>query len=329
MAKKEGLEDVLNSLNKKYGTGTIIGAKDTKDKVDFVDTGSLQLNLALGIGGHPVGKLIEMYGPPSSGKSTLALHAIANFQKRYPSKRALLVDFENSWDKGYATNLGINVENLLITQPDCQEDGYNMIESLIRTGDISVVVLDSHTAAMPKAVVDAEVGTQIIGLQARVNSIALGKIKPLLETYQCTMLAISQLRVAIGAYGDPNQTTGGLGFKFYSDVRMKVSRSPDKVGELDKTKVEIVKSKVDKPFSTAEFSILWGAGVDRMGEIIDLAVQFELFKLGGAGWYTINEQKFQGKPAVKEFLTDNPEFAKEIEGQVVDKVKGQVDEILN
>lgn len=323
MAKKESLEDVLSSLNKKYGTGSIIGGNATADNVEAVDTGSLLLNVALGIGGHPVGKLIEMYGPPSSGKSTLSLHAIANFQKKFPDKKAFLADYENSFDKKYAQALGVDMDKLLVAQPNSQEDGYNMIEALIKSGEISVVVIDSHTAAMPKAVVDAEVGAQTIGLQARINSVALGKIKPLLDTNTCTLLAISQLRTAIGAYGDPNQTTGGLGYKFYSDVRLKVSRSPDKVDELDKTTVEVVKCKVWQPFGIAKFNIDWGRGVDRLGEIIDLAVEFGYFKLGGAGWHTIGDQKFQGQKSVKEFLFDNPEFKQEIETKVFNKLKGE------
>lgn len=326
MAKQNTLEDALISLNKKYGTGSIIGAGTMSDNIDFVDTGSLLLNVAYGIGGHPIGKLIELYGPPSCGKSTLSLHAIANFQKKFPTRKTLLIDFENSFDKSYAKALGVNIDMLLVSQPECQEDGYNVAEALIKTGEISCVVFDSHTAAMPKAVVDAEVGTAIIGLQARINSIALGKIKPLLDTNKCTMIAISQLRTAIGAYGDPNQTTGGLGYKFYSDVRLKVSRSPDKAGEFDKTTVEIVKCKVYKPFGIAKFNIDWGRGVDRLGEIIDLAVEFGFFKLGGAGWHTINDQKFQGQNAVKEFLYDNPEYKDEIEKKVFDKLLNNTQE---
>jgi recombination protein RecA len=317
--EKEGLEKLLEELNKKYGSGTIMDGSKIVNTIESINSGSLTLDIATGINGLPLGKLIEMQGPESSGKSTLTLHFIAEFQKA--GKKCVLVDGEASFDKKYATALGVKVDNLLYVQPPSQEDAYNVIQKLIESDEIDLIVIDSHTSLMPQAVIDNEVGQATIGLQARINSVALGKIHPLLAKYNCTMVAISQLRTAIGGYGDPNVSTGGMGYKFYSDMRFKVSKKVEKDKEQNKTVVEIIKNKCGKPFGKSEFTIQWGEGIDRQQELIDLAVEYDLLKLGGAGWYTINEDtKIQGDIKLKEFLNDNEEYAKELEAKVMEKI---------
>jgi recombination protein RecA len=318
--EKDILAEKLKALEKKFGAGTIIMGRDTKEELEVVDSGSLTLNLATNIGGLPVGKLIELLGMESSGKSTLTLHAISNFQKL--EGKCVLVDYEQSFDRTYATALGVDMDKLIIIQPECMEDGYNMTEELIKTGDIRLVVHDSHTAAMPRKVVDGEVGDVTIGLQARLNSQGLGKIKPLLRDNRCTLMGISQIRQNVGGYGDPNQSTGGLAWKFYSDMRMKVNKSVDKENEGNKTTVEIIKNKCSAPFGKAEFVIDWGKGISRMMEIISLAQDLKFITRSGA-WYTLPnvEKSVQGEQGVLQFLSDNPEYATEIERQVLEKLK--------
>ena len=318
--EKDILAEKLKALEKKFGVGTIIMGKDTREELEVVDSGSLTLNLATNIGGLPVGKLIELLGMESSGKSTLTLHAISNFQKL--EGKCVLVDYEQSFDRAYATALGVDMDKLIIIQPECMEDGYNMTEELIKTGNIRLVIHDSHTAAMPRKVVDGEVGDVTIGLQARLNSQGLGKIKPLLRDNRCTMMGISQIRQNVGGYGDPNQSTGGLAWKFYSDMRMKVNKSVDKENEGNKTTVEIIKNKCSAPFGKAEFVIDWGKGISRMMEIISLAQDLKFITRSGA-WYTLPnvEKSVQGEQGVLQFLSDNPEYATEIERQVLEKLK--------
>jgi len=318
--EKDILAEKLKALEKKFGVGTIIMGKDTREELEVVDSGSLTLNLATNIGGLPVGKLIELLGMESSGKSTLTLHAISNFQKL--EGKCVLVDYEQSFDRAYATALGVDMDKLIIIQPECMEDGYNMTEELIKTGNIRLVIHDSHTAAMPRKVVDGEVGDVTIGLQARLNSQGLGKIKPLLRDNRCTMMGISQIRQNVGGYGDPNQSTGGLAWKFYSDMRMKVNKSVDKENESNKTTVEIIKNKCSAPFGKAEFVIDWGKGISRMMEIISLAQELKFITRSGA-WYTLPnvEKSVQGEQGVLQFLSDNPEYATEIERQVLEKLK--------
>jgi recombination protein RecA len=243
MAKieKEAYLKKIDELNKKFGMGTIIGGADYHDHVEVVDTGSLTLNIATGLGGNPVGKLVEMFGPESSGKSTLSLHFMAEFQKA--GKRCALVDFEQSFDKGYAKALGVDVESLFIIQPECMEDGYNIIEELIKTGGFGLITLDSHTAMIPKKALEGEIGDAKIALQARINSEALLKIKPLLLPNSCTMIGIAQLRTQIGAYGDPDKPSGGNAWKFYSDMRFKISKQLKKEDEANKTTVDVIKNK--------------------------------------------------------------------------------------
>lgn len=317
---KDILSTKLKALESKYGKGTIILGKDTSEDLEVVDSGSLTINLATNLGGLPVGKLIELMGMESSGKSTLTLHAIANFQK-LPGK-CILIDYEQSFDRIYATALGVDMEKLIIIQPESMEDGYNMAEELIKTGSIRLVVIDSHTAAMPKKVVEGDVGDSTIGLQARLNSQGLGKIKPQLKANRCTMIGVSQIRQNIGGYGDPNQSTGGLAWKFYSDMRMKVNKSVDKENESNKTIVEVIKNKCAAPFGKAEFVIDWGKGISRMMEIISLAQELKMITRAGA-WYTVPgvEKTIQGEQGVYQFLMDNPEFAQNIENEVLGKLK--------
>jgi recombination protein RecA len=319
-AAKDGYLKKIEELNKKFGMGTIIGGTDYHDKVEVVDSGSLTLNIATGLNGLPVGKLIEMFGPESSGKSTLTLHFMTEFQKA--NKRCALVDFEQSFDKGYAKTLGVNEDELYIIQPECMEDGYNIIEELIKTDGFGLIVLDSHTAMIPRKALEGEIGDAKIALQARINSEALLKIKPLLLPHSCSMIGIAQLRTQIGSYGDPDKPSGGNAWKFYSDVRFKVSKQLKKEDEINKTTVEVIKNKCAPPFGKASFNINWGTGIDRLQEIIDLAVEFEYIQKGGAGWYTLKDDiKMQGDDKLKVFLNDNPGFAEELEEKVLLKIK--------
>ena len=317
---KDKFEDKLKALESRFGKGAIIHGRDTKEKLEVVPSGSLGIDIASSCNGLPIGKLIEFLGLESSGKSTLALHAIANFQKL---GKCVLVDYEQSFDRTYAEALNIDMDKLVIIQAECLEDGYNITEELIKTGEVRLVVKDSHTAGMPRKVVDGETGDQSVGLQARINSQGLGKLKPLLKAHRCTVIGISQIRQNIGGYGDPNQSTGGLSWKFYSDMRFKFSKSVDKEGEVNKTKVEIIKNKCGCPYGIATFNINWGKGVDREQEIVDAAVEFKLLTKGGAGWYTIGETKLQGDDKLKQFMKDNPEYMETLTGQVMDKLKGE------
>lgn len=309
---QDSLEKSLKSLEAKYGKGSIIHGSDMKENIEVVSSGSLMLDIASSVGGIPVGKLIELYGMESSGKSTLTLHIIAEFQKA--GKKCVLCDAEQAFDRKYATNLGVNIDELIILQPECMEYAYNQIEELIRTGRIGLVVVDSHTSLMPKKVVDGEVGEVTIGLQARINSTALGKIKPLLRDNNCTMMSISQIRQNVGGYGDPNIATGGLSYKFYSDMRFKVSKSVDKEADQNKTVIEIVKNKCGVPYNKALFNIQWGTGIDKMQEIVDSAVELGLITRKGAGWMELEIEgqeiplKLQGDEKVKQFMRDNEEY---------------------
>jgi len=312
--KKESIVDVLN---KKYGKGTIIGGGQAPDHLDVVKTGSLTLDIATGVGGNPKGKLIEIFGPESSGKSTLCLHFISEFQKA--GEKTMLVDFEQSFDKKYAKSIGVNVEEMFIAQPETMEDGYNLIYEAVLSKEFGLIVLDSQTAMPPKASLESEIGDAKMALQARVNNDALRKIKPNLMSTGTTMITISQLRTNIGGYGDPNVPSGGNAYKFYADMRYKVSKVLDKAKETNKTTVEVVKNKCAPPFGKAEFNIIWGVGVDRIGELIDLAVEYKFLEKSGT-WYTVSDTKLQdGK--LREFLRDNPDYALELETKVLNKIK--------
>lgn len=307
-------ETICKNLNKKYGEGTIIGGKEMKDGIEVVSTGSITLDIATDIGGIPIGKLIEIYGPESSGKSTITLHIISEFQKA--GKKAVLIDSEQTFDKKYATSLGVNIDDILVVQPVCGEDGYNIAEFLIRSGKVGLVVIDSHTALVPKKVVDGEVGDSTMALAARMNSVALQKIHPLLKPNNCTLIAISQLRTNIGGYGDPNTPTGGLAYKFYSDMRLKMSKQISRETESNKTTVEVIKNKCGVPYGKAEFKINWGTGIDRLQELCDLGVEKKLIENAGS-WFTVNGEKVQGEEKVKDYLRANPEYTLELEKQIL------------
>lgn len=313
---QDPLKKLLDTLNSKYGKGTLISGSDLPEHLEVIPTGSFGLDIATGIGGLPAGKLIEMFGPESSGKSTLSLHFIANFQRA--GKKCMLVDSENSFDRAYASAVGVNTAELLYSQPACLEDAYNIMETVIKSGQIQLIVFDSHTSSQPKKIVDGEVGEATMALQARVNSTGLSKLHQILSKFNVTLVALSQTRMNIGGYGNPEVTTGGLSWKFYSDMRFKVSKQVDKTNDQNKTTVEIIKNKCASPFGKAEFMIKWGVGIDRQQEIIDLAVENDILKLGGAGWYAISETvKIQGDTKLKQYLLDNPEYAADMERKVM------------
>lgn len=310
----EKLDLIFKELNKKYGAGTVILGTETEENLEVIDSGSISFNRATSVGGYPIGRLIEMFGPQSSGKSTLCLHAIANFQKA--GKKVVLCDSEQSFDRTYAEALGVNIATLLIVQPESQEDGYNQVEKLLDSGEIGLIVIDSHTAMIPRKVVDSDVGEATIGLQARINSIAIGKIHPKLRKLGCTMIAISQTRTNIGGYGDTNVATGGKAYQFYSDMRIKVFKATEKDDQQDRTTVEVIKNKVGIPYGKATFVIEWGHGIDKSQEIIDIAIEKGLIKKGGA-WFTVDEaNKFQGNDKLKGFFLENPEYLLNLEEQI-------------
>lgn len=313
--EKVGAEKILADLEKKYGLN-----RTNPELLKIVSSGSLQLNKAMGVGGTALGKIIEIFGPESSGKSTIVLHQIAEYQKAFPEKKVALFDYEHSFDKKYATSLGVDVDNLLIYQPETQESGYDLLLGLIENDLISCAVIDSQSAATPKAVLEGDMGDATIGLQARINSKFCLKVKGLLDIHNCTLFIISQLRDAIGSMGEPTTTTGGKAIRFYADVRWKVWKTNDKINELNKTTIDVIKNKLSNPFGQAKINILWGIGFDKVGEIIDYAVEFDLIKKAGAGWYTIGETKLQGDEKVKDFLEDNPELLEEWKKIINDKL---------
>jgi len=315
IVEKEGNEAILASLERKYG----LGRASTND-LTIVSTGSIQLDRAMQIGGTALGKMIELYGENSSGKSTLCLHQMAEYQKAFPEKKVALFDYENSFDVTYAEAIGVNTDDLLIYQPDCQETGYNMILALIEKDLVSCVVIDSQTAATPKAIIDGEMGDSTIGLQARNNSKFCMKIKGLLTVHQTTLFIISQTRSNIGGYGDSTITSGGNAIKFYADARWKIWKIGDKEHELNKTTVDVVKSKLGKPFGQAKFQIQWGIGISKMREILDYAIDFDIVKQAGS-WYNYGEIKLgQGIEKVELLMKDNPELLEEITKKVMDKL---------
>lgn len=310
---KNSVESKIADLEKKFGLAT---AK--KEELKVVSSGSYTIDKATGLGGYPLGKIIEIFGPESSGKSTILLHAIKSFQTNVPDKKVALFDYEHSWDKRYAASIGVDVDNVLIYQPDDQEQGYDMIIGLLEAEACSLIMIDSHTSAMPKKIIEGEMSDITMGLQARNNSKFLGKIKGLLAKSNTLLMAVSQTRANIGGMAPGDISTGGNGWKFYADMRFKVWKSLDKEKELNKTTLDVIKNKCEKPFGKAEFNIDWGTGVDNVGEIIDIAEELDIVKRAGS-WYSYGEVKIgQGMNGVKKTMDENEELYNEIKTKVIE-----------
>lgn len=318
--KLKALQLTLDKIDKDYGKGTILKMGDREViQVPSISSGSIALDAALGIGGYPRGRVIEIFGPESSGKTTLAIHAIAEAQKS--GGIAAYIDAEHAFDRVYAEKLGIDVENLYISQPDNGEQALEIADALIRSGAIDIIVIDSVAALTPKAEIEGEMGDSKMGLQARLMSQALRKLTANISKTNTCCIFINQLRDKIGVmFGNPETTTGGNALKFYASVRLDIRRLAQiKDGEDvmgNRTKVKIVKNKLAPPFKLAEFDIIYGEGISKIGEIIDLGVEFEIVKKSGS-WFSYGETKLgQGRDAVKQLLTDNPELAAELEGKI-------------
>ncbi len=321
-AKLKALKLTLDKLDKAYGKGTVmkLGDRPVED-IDSISTGSLGLDLALGVGGLPRGRVIEIYGPESSGKTTLTLHAIAEAQKK--GGIAAFIDAEHAFDRFYAEKLGIDVDNLIISQPDYGEQGLEITENLIRSGAIDIIVIDSVAALTPKSEIEGEMGDSKMGLHARLMSQALRKLTGAINKTNCTVIFINQLREKIGVmFGNPETTTGGNALKFYASVRLDIRRSTqiknsDSAVIGNKTRVKVVKNKVAPPFQMAEFDIMYGEGISKVGEIVDLGVEFNIVKKSGS-WFSYGDTKLgQGRDAVKNLLKDNPELMEELEEKIV------------
>jgi len=321
-AKLKALKLTLDKLDKAYGKGTVMKMGDKPvEEIDAISTGSLGLDLALGVGGLPRGRVIEIYGPESSGKTTLTLHAIAEAQKK--GGIAAFIDAEHAFDRFYAEKLGIDVDNLIISQPDYGEQGLEITENLIRSGAIDIIVIDSVAALTPKSEIEGEMGDSKMGLHARLMSQALRKLTGAINKTNCTVIFINQLREKIGVmFGNPETTTGGNALKFYASVRLDIRRSTQiKNGDGavigNKTRVKVVKNKVAPPFQMAEFDIMYGEGISKVGEIIDIGVEFNIVKKSGS-WFSYGDTKLgQGRDAVKSLLKDNPELMEELEEKIV------------
>ncbi|WP_303316499.1 recombinase RecA [Flavivirga abyssicola] len=320
-AKLKALKLTLDKLDKAYGKGTVMKMSDAAvQDVEAISSGSLGLDIALGVGGYPRGRVIEIYGPESSGKTTLTLHAIAEAQKA--GGIAAFIDAEHAFDRFYAEKLGVDIDNLIISQPDNGEQALEIADNLIRSGAIDIVVVDSVAALTPKSEIEGEMGDSKMGLHARLMSQALRKLTASISKTNCTVIFINQLREKIGVmFGNPETTTGGNALKFYASVRLDIRRSTQ-IKETDgsvagnKTRVKVVKNKVAPPFKMAEFDIMYGEGVSKVGEVLDLAVEFEIVKKSGS-WFSYEDTKLgQGRDAVKALIKDNPELMDELEGKV-------------
>lgn len=320
--KLKALQLTLDRLEKTYGKGTIMKLGDSPvENVEAIPTGSISLDMAIGIGGLPRGRVIEIYGPESSGKTTLAIHAIAEVQKK--GGIAAFIDAEHAFDRFYAQKLGVDIENLLISQPDNGEQALEIADNLIRSGAIDILVIDSVAALTPKSEIEGEMGDSKMGLQARLMSQALRKLTATISRTGCCCIFINQLRDKIGVmFGNPETTTGGNALKFYASVRLDIRR----IGQLkdgehvvgNRTRVKVVKNKVAPPFRTAEFDIMYGEGVSKVGEIVDLGVEKGIVKKSGS-WFSYGDTKLgQGRDAVKQLLLDNPELAEELENRIKD-----------
>jgi recombination protein RecA len=323
--KLKSLETTLGKIEKDFGKGAIMKLGDhAVVSVGSIPSGSLALDIALGVGGYPRGRVVEIFGPESSGKTTLAIHAIAQAQKT--GGIAAFIDAEHAFDSSYAQKLGVDIENLLISQPDNGEQALEITEHLIRSGAIDIIVIDSVAALTPKAEIEGEMGDSKMGLQARLMSQALRKLTATISKTNTCCIFINQLREKIGVmFGNPETTTGGNALKFYASVRVDIRRiNQIKEGEEvfgNRTKVKIVKNKLAPPFRKAEFDLLYGEGISRIGEIIDLGTELEIIKKSGS-WFSYGETKLgQGRDAVKQLIADNPELSEEIEKKIIEKLK--------
>ncbi len=343
MAKKEELDNIagneklralqaaMDKIEKNFGKGSIMKLGDDNfEDVDVIPTGSVGLNAALGVGGFPRGRIIEIYGPESSGKTTLAIHAIAEAQKM--GGIAAIIDAEHAFDRFYAQKLGVDIDNLLISQPDCGEQALEIAEQLIRSSAIDIIVIDSVAALTPKAEIEGEMGDNKVGLQARLMSQALRKLTSAISKTKTTCIFINQLREKIGVmFGNPETTTGGNALKFYSSVRLDIRRvSQIKDGEDaigNSVRVKVVKNKVAPPFRKAEFDIMFGEGISRTGEIVDLGVQYGIIKKSGS-FFSYNDTKLaQGRDRTKALIADNPELAEELEAKIAEAIKGNIEAV--
>lgn len=321
-SKLKALNLAIDRIDKTYGKGTVMRLGDKKVlDVETISTGSLGLDVALGVNGFPKGRIVEIYGPESSGKTTLAIHAIAECQKK--GGIAAFIDAEHAFDKAYAEGLGVNTEELLISQPDNGEQALEITENLIRSGAIDIIVVDSVAALVPRSEIEGEMGDSKMGLQARLMSQAMRKLTGAIGRTGCSCIFINQLREKIGVmFGNPETTTGGNALKFYASIRLDIRRSgaaiKDKEGNVvgNHVKVKIVKNKVAPPFRVAEFDIMYGEGISKAGEIVDMGVDFDIISKSGA-WYSYDGAKIaQGRDAAKSFLLDNPEVSDEIEAKI-------------
>lgn len=330
------LESVLKEISKQYGEGSVMLLGESPDMdIDVVPTGSLSLDIATGIGGYPLGRIVEIYGPESSGKTTLAIHAVAEAQKM--GLKAAYIDAENAFDREYATNLGVDVNKLYFAQPDCGEDCLEIATKLISSGQIGICVIDSVAALVPKAELEGAVGDARIGLQARLMSQALRKMIGIIKKSNCLCIFINQIRDKIGVlFGNPETTTGGNALKFYASMRIEVRKSTAiKDGDeatANLTKVKIVKNKCAPPFRKAEFEIEFGKGINKFSEVIDKAIEFDIIHKSGS-WFSYQETKIgQGKASVIDILHDNPELFEEIEEQVKNQImhknESKIDELF-
>ena len=322
--KKKALQTALNQIDKSFGKGTVMRLGDRPEmNVEASPTGSLALDAALGIGGVPKGRIIEIYGPESSGKTTLALHILAEAQKR--GGEVAFVDAEHALDPVYAAALGVDTDNLLVSQPDTGEQALEITDALVRSGAVDAIVVDSVAALVPKQEIEGEMGDTFVGLQARLMSQALRKLAGTISKTNCVVIFINQLRMKIGVmYGNPETTTGGNALKFYSSVRLDVRRveSIKEGGNVigNKTRVKVVKNKVAPPFREAIFEIMYGVGISKWGELVDLAVQYDIVQKSGS-WFSMGDERIgQGANSVKEYLMNNPEIAEEVEAKVREKL---------
>jgi protein RecA len=327
MDKQKALETALQQLEKQYGKGTVMRlGENAAMQVEAISTGSISLDVALGIGGVPRGRIIEIYGPESSGKTTLALHVVAAAQKK--GGEAAFIDAEHALDPVYAKALGVDTDSLLVSQPDTGEQALEIAEALVRSGAIDVLVVDSVAALVPKAEIEGEMGDSFVGLQARLMSQALRKLAGAISKSNCVVIFINQLREKIGVmYGNPETTTGGRALKFYSSVRIEIRRietlknGTTPVG--NRVRAKVVKNKIAPPFKEAEFDIMYGEGISKLGELVDMGVKFGFVQKSGAWFYRGDERLGQGRDAAKQYFKEHPDVADEVEAAIVAKLTGK------